>query len=189
MEKVFGMEKRQLLKKSVVDLKQEQKEAQTEFKDAMTQLKELYAFKGGKLEDTYNKLKASYDDAKSQADEVHKRIANMEGIAKSMFSEWDKEIKQYSNPTFAQNSRQQLNDTKSRYSQLTSTVKASEQTMQPVLTQLNDHVLYLKHNLNAAAIGSLKNEAGSIQTQIEEVVRRMNDSIAEADAFINSLPQ
>ncbi|HPB68172.1 MAG TPA: DUF2959 family protein [Candidatus Omnitrophota bacterium] len=189
MEKVFGYEKRHLLTKSVETLRKDQQKAQEEFKDAITQIKELYGFEGGKLEATYNRLKSAYEDAQSQAEVVGKRIENMEGIAKSMFSEWEREIKQFTNPTFAADSKRQLAETKTRYAQLSKSVRASEQSMQPVLKQLNDYVLYLKHNLNAASIGSLKGEAGSIQTQIEQLIQRMNDSIAEADAFIQSMPK
>ncbi len=189
MEKVFGYEKRELLKKSVQSLQSDQQQAQEEFKDAMTRLKELYAFQGGELESTYGKLKGAYDDCESQAKAVRNRIESMEGIASSMFSEWETEIGQFSNPAFAENSRRQLSETKERYGQLSRSVHASEGSMKPVLTQLKDHVLYLKHNLNAAAIGSLKGEAGNIQTQIEQLIGRMNASIAEADSFIKTLPK
>ena len=189
MEKVFKKEKRDLLKMAVESVRKGQEQSQEEFKDAMTNLKELYAFQGGDLEKMYNKLKGSYESSKSQADNVHKRINNMEDVAKSMFVEWEKEIKQYDNASMAANSRQQLNDTKARYAQLAKAVKASEETMQPVLKQLSDHVLYLKHNLNAAAIGSMKGEASNIQSQIEGLIKRMNTSIAEANAFIRTFSQ
>ncbi|HOY56625.1 MAG TPA: DUF2959 family protein [Verrucomicrobiota bacterium] len=189
LENVFGYEKRELLKKSVAALQEEQQQTQEEFKDAMTRLKELYAFDGGELEKVYDKLKSSHEACDAQAKEVRKRIENMEDIAKSMFSEWEKELGQFSNPTFAENSRRQLQETKDRFAQLSRSVHASEESMKPVLTQLKDHVLYLKHNLNAAAIGSLKGEASAIQGQIEELIARMNASIAEADNFIKTLPQ
>lgn len=95
----------------------------------------------------------------------------MEDIANSMFSEWEKEIQQYTNPTLAENSRKQLRETKDRYAQLARTIRTSEESMKPVLGQLKDQVLFLKHNLNAAAIGSLKGEAASIQGQIEKLDR------------------
>jgi len=189
MESVFGYEKRELLKKAVTSLQSEQQEAQQEFKDAMTRLKELYAFQGGELEGVYHKLKGSHEDCDAQAKEVRQRIENMEKIATSMFSEWEKELQQFSNPSFAENSRRQLQETKERYDQLSRSVRASEDSMKPVLAQLKDHVLYLKHNLNAAAIGSLKGEATNIQGQIETLIARMNTSIAEADRFIQTLPQ
>lgn len=187
MEKVFGMEKRQIFKKSVEDVNADQKKAQEQFKDSITKLKELYNFKGGQLETVYNKLKSSYENSQAQANKVHERIGNMDSVAKSMFSEWDKEIKTYSNPTFAENSRRQLNDTKARYAQLIKSVRESEASMQPVLKQLSDHVLYLKHNLNASSLGTLKGESASIQTEIESLIKRMNGSIQEADTFIKSL--
>ncbi len=187
LEKVFGVEKRQIFKKSVEDVNAQQKKAQETFQDSITRLKELYNFKGGQLESVYNKLKSSFENAQSEADKVHERIQNMDGVAKSMFSEWDKEIKTYSNPVFAENSRKQYSETKSRYSVLIKSVRESEASMKPVLKQLSDHVMYLKHNLNASSIGTLKGESSAIESQIEGLVDGMNKSIAEADSFIRTL--
>lgn len=187
LEKVFGMEKRQIFKKSVEDVSASQKKAQETFKDSITRLKELYNFNGGNLEVVYNRLKASHDDSQNQANKVHERIQNMDGVAKSMFSEWDKEIKTFSNPAFAENSRRQWTETKAKYALLNKSVKESEANMKPVLKQLNDHVLYLKHNLNASSLGALKGESSSIQNEIEGLIQRMNGSIKEADAFIQTL--
>ena len=187
LEKVFGYEKRELLKKSVASLQSEQQDAQKEFKDAMARLRELYGFQGGQLEASYNKLKGSYDNCEAEAKAVQSRIENMEGIASSMFAEWEKELQQYSNPALAASSRQQLGETRTRYAQLSRTVRASADAMKPVLAQLKDNVLFLKHNLNAAAIGSLKGEAANIQTQIEQLLARMSASIAESDAFIKAM--
>ncbi len=189
MENVFGYEKRELFKKSVTALQSEQKEAQQEFKDARTRLKELYGFHGGELESVYGKVKSSYERCDREAKAVHTRIGAMEDLAKSMFSEWEKELQQYSNPSLAATSREQLRLTQERYSQLSRIVLAAEASMQPVLSQLKDNVLFLKHNLNASAIGSLQGEAASIQKQIEELLTRMNASIAASDKFIQSLPK
>ena len=48
----FGVYKRDLLKKKVVAARDEQKAAGEQFKDALTRLKELYGYDGGKLEKT-----------------------------------------------------------------------------------------------------------------------------------------
>ena len=189
MENVFGYEKRELFKKSVTSLQAEQKDAQKEFKDAMTRLKELYAFQGGELETIYAKVKTSYERCEAGAKDVGSRIESMEDIADSMFKEWEKEIQQYTNPNLAATSREQLRSTKERYAQLAKTVRAAEAAMQPVLAQLKDNVLFLKHNLNASAIGSLQGEATNIQAQIEQLLVRMNASIAESDRFIKTLPK
>lgn len=189
MENVFGYEKRDLFKKSVTALQTEQKDAQKEFKDALTRLKELYAFQGGELETVYQQVKTSYERCEAGAKDVSGRIATMDDTSAAMFKEWEKELQQYTNPNLAATSREQLRATKERYTQLAKTVRAAESAMQPVLAQLKDNVLFLKHNLNASAIGSLQGEATQIQAQIEQLLARMNTSITESDRFIKSLPK
>lgn len=188
MEK-FGVEKRDLLKKAVVSARDSQEAAATEFKDALTRLREMYAVNAGDLEKNYDKLKGEYESADKSAATVRKRIKDMDQVAGDLFAEWEKEIAEFSNPTYASNSRRQLNETKTKYQQLSASVKSAEASMEPVLKQLKEQVLYLKHNLNAAAIGSLRGEATSIQAEITRLIDQMNGSIQQADEFIKTLPQ
>ena len=59
--------------------------------------------------------------------------------------------------------------------------------MDPVLTRFHDQVLYLKHNLYAQAVGSLKGESADIEREIQRLIQDMNASISEADAFIRDI--
>lgn len=183
----FGVHKRDLLKKAVIAARDDQKEAGEVFKDALTRLKELYKFDGGKLESTYSQLKSDYDNSAAQAQTVRKRVKDVETIAADLFSEWDKEIGQISTPSLQSASRRQLGETKSRFNTMFSALQKAEQSMDPVLTQFKDHVIYLKHNLNAQAIASLKGEAASIQTDITRLIAEMNKSITQADEFVKTL--
>ena len=183
----FGVYKRDLLRKNVVAARDEQKEASEQFKDALTRLKELYGFSGGNLEKTYNSLQAEYDDCAAQAQSVRERIREVEKVADDLFSEWEKEIQQISTPALQSGSRRQLQATRDRYRSLADALKDAERSMEPVLTQLKDQVLYLKHNLNAQAIASLKGEAMSIQTDISKLIAQMNAAIAKADEFVKTL--
>jgi len=187
LENVLGFEKRELLQKSVQSVKTDQVKAQEEFQDAMTELKKLYGFDGGNLEKMYNKFKGAYEDSSEQAGKVNERVDNMNRIAKSMFSEWSGEIRQYESKEFAADSQRKLDLTRERYEVLIKSARESEAAMKPILKKLNDHVLYLKHNLNAASVGTIQGETKSIQTDVEELTRRMNESIREADNFIQLL--
>ena len=84
-------------------------------------------------------------------------------------------------------SRRELVATRQRYDELHAALAAAEQSMTPVLTQFNDYVLYLKHNLNAQAIASLQGESASIQTEITRLIEQMNQSIARADSFVKQM--
>jgi hypothetical protein len=186
-EKV-GVYKRDLLKKSVVAARDDQKAASQQFKDALTRLKELTGFQGGNLEKTYNSLNRDYERSVERADAVHKRVKDVETVASDLFKEWEKENKEISSADLREKSRLQLRETRNRYDDLHAALKRAEQSMDPVLTRLHDQVLFLKHNLNAAAIASLTGESANIQTEIGKLISDMNAAIAEADKFINSLP-
>lgn len=183
----FGVYKRDLLKKRVVAARDEQQEAGEQFQDALTRLKSMYGFDGGKLEKAYATLQGDYDDCAAKAASVRKRIKDMESVAGDLFSEWEKEIKEISTPALQDTSRRQLRATRNRYEEMHGALKSAEGSMEPVLRQFKDYVLALKHNLNAAAIASLKGEATMVQADISKLIAQMNQSIAQADSFIKTL--
>lgn len=183
----FGVYKRDLLKKRVTAARDDQKEAQEQFKDALTRLKEITKFDGGQLERAYGSLKNEYDDCAAKAQDVRKRIRDAETVAEDLFEEWEKEIGEINTPALRDSSREQLAATRQRFNELHRALKSAEQSMTPVLSQFNDYVLYLKHNLNAQAIASLKGETSNIQQEISRLIEQMNASIAQADEFIKTL--
>jgi gas vesicle protein len=182
----LGKEKRHLLKDNVEKARTEQEEASEEFKDALTRVKELYGFEGGDLEEFYNKLREDYESCEKRAEAVKKRIGTVEELAADLFEEWENEINEMTNETFKSKSLQSLKETKARYTRLNSAMEKAESKMSPVLKQLRDYVLYLKHNLNAQAIGTLKQEVDDIEVEVERLIGDIAKSIKEADDFLKS---
>jgi hypothetical protein len=183
----IGVEKRHLLKKAVVAARDEQKAAGEEFKDALTRLKDIARFDGGKLETAYRKLKGDQESAESRAEAVRKRIRSVESVSTDLFNEWQKELGEIQTASLRANSEQQLRATRQRYDEMHGALVKAEQSMAPVLAQLKDYTLYLKHNVNAAAIASLKGEAAGIQGEISKLLDDMNASIAQADEFVRQM--
>ncbi|NQU11102.1 DUF2959 domain-containing protein [bacterium] len=184
---MFGREKRDLLKSNVEAAKEDQAEAGEQFQDALTQLKGLYGFEGGKLEGAYNRFKSEYEGCESRASAVRSRVHKVETIANDLFREWEQEMNSISTPGLRADSQRKLTTTKTRFGELLGSMKKAEQSMDPVLTLFRDHVLYLKHNLNAQAIGSLRGEAAEVEREIDNLIANMNASIAQADTFIQTL--
>jgi hypothetical protein len=180
----LGKHKRDLLQSKVADVRDEQKATTQELKDAMTRLKELTGFEGGQLEKTYKRLQGDYDSAASSAESLRERIREMDQIARDLFREWETELKTISSPELRDADRRQLDQTRRRYEELHTTTKRAESTMEPVLTKFRDYVLYLKHNLNAQAIGALQGESAKIQIDISKLIDQMNAAIREADEFL-----
>jgi hypothetical protein len=188
MEK-FGYEKRDILVDNVQDARKSQEAAKKQFESALEQFIAVTNFEGGDLEKQYRELKDEYDESESRAKDVHKRIADVEQVAGDLFKEWEKELGQYKSAEMRRTSQRQLQDTKSRYQQLITSMKRAEKKLDPVLGAFRDRVLFLKHNLNARAIASLRTQRAAIESDIGALIADMNKSIAEADRFIKSMSE
>lgn len=167
--------------------KESQEEAQEQFSSALEEMQALLAFDGGDLEDAYNKAKDEYESAQSAADEVGSRIDKVEDVAEALFEEWEAEIQEISKASLRRNSTNKLNETERSYNSLVKGMRRAEAKMPPILTAMKDNMLYLKHNLNAQAIGAIKGEFNSLQSDISSLISEMNKSIAESNKFIEAM--
>ncbi len=183
----IGIPKRELMIHRVEKARDTQEETKEQFKSALAQFTAVTNFNGGDLEKTYNKLNDEYEDSVSQAKLVRKRIDDIKDVSQALFDEWKGEIGQYSSTSLKRNSQRQLNSTKRQYKQLIQAMERAEAKLEPVLAVFKDQVLYLKHNLNARAISSLKNELTGIQSDVSSLITAMEKSINEANTFINSM--
>jgi len=185
-EKV-GFLKSDILVSRVEKTRDSQEDAQEEFKDALEQFGSIVALENTDLKQAYDRLNGEYENSQDAAAEVSDRINSVESVAEDLFEEWAEEIEQFTNPDFKRSSSSQLRDTRSRYSGMLASMRRSEQSMAPVLETFRDNVLFLKHNLNAQAIGSLRGEFASLEQDIAVLIREMNRSIAESNKFIDEL--
>ena len=186
MEKL-GYHKRDLMVSRVEEARDAQQDAKEQFESALEKFSSVLQFDGGKLEDKYDQLKSAYDRSNARAETVRERIDSVEDVAEALFAEWEEELGQYSSASLRRSSERKLRQTKRQYAQLISAMKRAERKMDPVLTAFHDQVLFLKHNLNAKAIASLQTELGSVEAEVNSLIRDMEASIKEADAFISSM--
>jgi len=183
----LGYEKRDILVSRVESARDSQQAAKEQIKTTYQRFQELTHYNGGDLEAEYNKINDAYESAKSRAETVSKKIDSVDKVANDMFAEWQKELGDYQNQDLRRSSEQKLNESKQKYAQLLAVMRRSEQKMDPVLRAFHDQVLFLKHNLNAQAISSLSTTTAQIQSDIQSLIKDMDASISEANAFIDNL--
>ncbi len=186
MEKV-GIHKRDILGERIEDARDSQHDAKQQFNSALERFQSELNFDGGDLQNTYQSLNRELERSQARADVVRDRIDAVDDVATALFVEWRQEIDQYSSAKLRRLSNQQLKQTQRRYHDLLRAMRHAEQRMQPVLRTFQDQVLFLKHNLNARAVASMRGEFGSIENDVAELIRDMEASIAKADAFIEEL--
>jgi Protein of unknown function (DUF2959) len=185
----FGYHKRDLLVRDVEKARDAQQEAKEQFKSALDRFTKTLDIQGGELQEKYEALNKEYERSEDKANSVRKRVASVEDVSEALFTEWNAELKEYSSSTLRKKSQEQLTQTRAQYAQLIKAMKRAEAKMDPVLAKFKDQVLFLKHNLNAQAIASLKGELASVEGNINSLIKDLNASIQEADSFIAAMPK
>jgi hypothetical protein len=183
----FGVEKRDILVDRVEEARDAQDSASEQFASALEQFRATVNFDGGDLEETYDRLNSEFESSSAEAGDVSERIDAVENVAEDLFSEWEQELEQYSRADMRRTSARLLADTRTRYGKLMKSMRRAESSMEPVLEAFQDQVLFLKHNLNARAIGALRNELDSIERDTARLIAQMQKAIDEANAFIDSM--
>jgi len=185
----IGNEKRDILVDRIKKGREEQQEAKEQFKTTLEAFQAATGFKGGKTEEVYKKLKKEYDAAADRSHKVTSRIASIEQVSGDMFSEWEKEIGNMGKADLKRKSGTLMKATRTRYADLIRKMKAVDAKAKPVLKAFEDQVLFIKHNLNAEAITSLKTTMGKMDVEVNALMKDIEASTREADEFIASLPQ
>jgi hypothetical protein len=188
MEKV-GVHKRDILVSRVENARDAQSEAQEQFKDALEQFGSVVKIENTNLKNAYEKLRSEFEESEAAAKDVSDRIDKVESVAEDLFTEWEQELKLYKNPALRRSSARQLQDTRNRYKEMLSSMHRAEKSMKPVLRIFQDNVLFLKHNLNAQAIGSLRSEFSNLKVEIDGLIKNMNNAILTSNQFIKELKQ
>lgn len=183
MEKI-GVHKRDILVDRVAGARDAQAEAQQQFKTALEQFASVIEIKNTDLKKAYDKLNSEYLECEEASQAVSDRIDKVENVANALFREWEEELKLYQNKNLRDSSARQLHKTKSRYQAMLTSMHTAEKSMEPVLKTFRDNVLFLKHNLNAQAVGSLQSEFSSLEKDIAVLIKKMNAAIQESNTFI-----
>lgn len=186
MEKV-GVHKRDILIDRVEETKDSQQESQEEFQSALERLTTLINFDGGELQNAYNQLNDDYESSLAAANEVSSNINKVEDVADALFDEWSDELEQYKSASLKRQSSKKLAATQRQFSQLLRSMRSAESKMEPVLSSLQDNVLYLKHNLNAQAVAAIKGEFTNLKRDIQLLMNDMNKSIEDSNKFIEQM--
>jgi ABC-type transporter Mla subunit MlaD len=183
MEEV-GIHKRDILVDRVEKARDSQADAQEQFKSALEQFDSVVKLEETDLKKAYDKLNGEYEDSEKAAKNVSDRIDKVEDVSEALFDEWEDEISLYENKDLQRKSKEQLKQTKVRYNEMLAKMKKAEKSMYPILRTFRDNVLFLKHNLNAQAIGSLQQEFSSLEGDINGLIEEMNHAIESSNKFI-----
>jgi type IV pilus assembly protein PilF len=166
-----------------------QETAKEQFKSVLEKLSAVVYFDGGELRQKYDQLSMELEHTEFKAAAIRDRIYLVENVAKALFGKWKNELNKHSNEKMRQASRRKLAKTQLQYEKFIATMKRAKQKIEPVLTLFREQVMFLKHNLNAQAIASIQGEFTLVESNVASLIKKMEESIQEADTFIRSMTQ
>ena len=186
MEKV-GIHKRDILISRIEAAKDSQAETKTQVVSTYQQFKNLVMVNDGGLEKRYKAMAKAVGRSEDRVTELGQRIDAVETVANDLFAEWKSELGQYSSAALRNASAKNLKTTRNRYAVLLQRMRTAQSRVTPVLHVLQDHTLYLKHNLNARAVSSLRSEVAAVENKVSVLVADMEVAINEAEKFVHGM--
>ncbi len=189
LKEKLGIPKRSQMVREVTRARDAQHEAKEQFSSAHEELSSVLKLQGGDKEQKYKTLSSEYEKSRTGASAVSARIERVKEVSEALFREWEKELAQYTSDRLRQSSRQKMEQTRRYCETMIAAMERARSRMDPVLAAFKDQVLFLKHNLNARAVASLRQELSSIESDVAVLLREMEVSIAQADQFIEHLTQ
>ncbi len=183
----LGWEKREILSSEVEEVGENQKEIKEDFQSIYERIKSEYDYERDEIDDLYDQLKSDYEQAKAKADRIKDSSKKIRQIAKALFEEWEQEAMAISNKNYRKDSLNKLRQAQARFKHLSASLHRSESQLDRVLVQLNDQVLYLKHNLNAKSLALFESEIKLVKNEIDELIKAIEKTIKYSQNFKHTL--
>jgi hypothetical protein len=182
-----GQRKRDIMVNRVREVRDAQIEVIQQFQYAFNQYDSVLNYQGQELVSKYRKLQAEFKKSRSKGRLMTRRIESVKDVAEPLFSEWEKELDKFQNEQLRTVSADIFLETRDRYDKLMASMEGSRAKVDSVLKAFKDQVLFLKHNLNAKAIDALDDEYNFLETEFEELIQRLQTSIEQSNAFIQTM--
>jgi septal ring factor EnvC (AmiA/AmiB activator) len=138
---------------------------------------------------SYKDLGKAVKDTEDRVAAVSKRKDEMDAEAGTLFASWKASTDAISNPDLKKKSQDRLDATQARYGKIATAGKDARGEYDAFLTGLKDQITFLGHDLNPAAMTSLKPEAAKLNDKAKAMFVKIDAAAAAANASIDGMRQ
>ena len=137
----------------------------------------------------YDEFVDLIEGSEDQADDLRKSVEKMQAAAAPVFDQWTKDLEAYSNPEMRQRSQARLSAARERYDAVVAAVEPVLVGYEALNQTLRDHLLFLKHDMNPAAIATIQDDVRSVAKEASDLDNVFNTGRAAAAAYVESSAQ
>lgn len=161
--------------------------ARDKARGALTQLTTLVAPNfAGDATSTFATLQEALETSENQTLEFRYSITPMSESAATVFSRWTEDLENFGNTRMRQRSQNRLDETRARYQTVLTSAQAVLVTLEAFNADLNDQLLFLASDLNAAAVAAIHPEVRELHERAKELDSRVEVCSAAARAYVES---
>jgi len=144
----------------------------------------------GEATQAYAEFVELVERSEEQSETLDESIDDMKDAAEQVFDQWADNIKMIVNVEMRQQSRRRMLDTRDRYDAIVRAVEPAQASYVEVNQSLNDHMLFLGHDFNPAAVEQVRGAVRDLARQTAEFDREIDTCLVATRAYVDasSLP-
>jgi hypothetical protein len=135
----------------------------------------------------YSKLQKAMKAAEKNRTEISRHADEMNAEADALFQNWSASIAGISDPALRAMSEKRLVDTRVRYADIQAQSLKAGGLYTAFMTTLNDHVIFLGHDLNGSAVASLAQESAKLNALAAALYAAIDQATGAANTNIAAL--
>jgi hypothetical protein len=162
--------------------------------ESRAQLQKTVATYNSITEMTAKDLKSAYKDLNKDVADSEKKVADgrpkvdeMNTAAEGYFAAWKASTAAISDPDLRKRSEERLADAQARFGKIAVAGKDTRQSFDTLMTNVKDQSTFLGHDLNAAAIASLKPNAAKFNAHAATVFAKTDGVTKLFDEYVASM--
>lgn len=134
----------------------------------------------------FAKFVAASDASEEQGETLRDSVEPMRDAADALFRRWTKDMEAFGNSRMRQRSQTRLDETRTSYQSIVGASQAAQIALDAFHDDLRDHATFLRHDLNANSVASLRGDVRQLREQIEGLDMRFDATVAAARAYVES---
>jgi Protein of unknown function (DUF2959) len=138
---------------------------------------------------SYKDLGKAVKDSQDRVADVTRRKEEMDAEAGKLFASWKASVDGIGSPDLKKKSQERLEETQGRYGKIATAGKDARSEYDAFLAGLNDQITFLGHDLNPAALASLKPDATKLNDRAKKMFEKIDGVSATANASIDAMRQ
>jgi hypothetical protein len=142
-------------------------------------------FEGASAATAFVSFVQSIDAAEQQARRFRDVVGPMVDASKPVFRDWQDSVASIDNERLRQRSEQRLGVAKERFAAITTAAAAAQDSLDSYVRALRDHAAFLANDLNAGAIGDIKDEVRLVGNAVKSLDRSMQTCQTAARAYVD----